>query len=427
MKTAEYYQNKAKIADAKDSLAHFRYRFENTDNHLIYLDGNSLGRMPLATNQLLENVIQKQWGDRLIRSWNEHWVDLPKKMASKIAKIVGAREDEIFVGDNTSVNFYKLAFASLKMQKDRTKIISDNLNFPSDLYLLQGLIANSYKDHHLEILESDDGILMNQEKVASALNDQTALLTLSMVVFKSAFMYDMKEINRLAHKHDALVLWDLSHASGAVPVNLNESNADMAVGCTYKYLNGGPGSPAFLYIRKDLQESLSSPIWGWFGHQKPFTFDLNYQPDPSVWQFAAGTPGVLSLAALEPGLDLLHEAGIENLRMKSIAQSTLLQEMTEEFLQPIGFSLASPKNPEQRGSHITLKHPEGFRISQAMIEPKNGSKVIIPDFRTPDNIRLGIAPLYNSFNDIYECVIRLKSIVSEKEYLSYESKLPTVT
>ncbi|MDO8896568.1 MAG: kynureninase [Bacteroidales bacterium] len=427
MKTAEYFQNKARLSDAKDSLAHFRYRFENTDNHLIYLDGNSLGRMPLVTTQLMENVIQNQWNDRLIRSWNEHWVDLPKKLAAKIAKIVGAREDEIFVGDNTSVNFYKLAFAALKFQKDRTKIISDNLNFPSDLYLLQGLIENSYTNHQLQILESEDGISMNLENVAAALDDQTALLTLSQVVFKSAFMYDMKEINLLAHKHNALVLWDLSHASGAVPVHLNESNADMAVGCTYKYLNGGPGSPAFLYLRKDMQQSLASPIWGWFGHQKPFTFDLNYQPEPSIWQFAAGTPGILSLAALEPGLDLLLEAGIENLRMKSVAISSFLHEMFENILKPLGYSMASPKNPAQSGSHITLKHPEGFRISQAMIEPKNGSKVIIPDFRTPDNIRLGIAPLYNSFNDIYECVLRLKTIISEKEYLLFDNKMPNVT
>lgn len=423
----EHFLAKALDFDAKDILADFRYRFQNIDNEMIYLDGNSLGRMPLMTSQLMENVIQKQWGEQLIRSWNENWIDLPKKLSAKIAKVVGAYEDEIFLGDTTSVNFYKLAFSALRIQNDRTKIISDNLNFPSDLYLLQGLIANSYINHHLEVLKSDDGISMNYEKIAAALDDNTSLITLSHVVFKSAFMYDMKQINELAHKHKALVLWDLSHASGAVPVNLNESNADMAVGCTYKYLNGGPGSAAFLYVRKDLQKSISNPIWGWFGHQKPFTFDLKYQADLSIGQFAAGTPGILSMAALEPGLDLLLEAGIENLRNKSIAQSNFLQEMVEEFLQPLGFSLASPKNAEQRGSHVTLKHPEGFRISQAMIEPKNNTKIIIPDFRMPDNIRLGIAPLYNSFNDLYECVVRLKNIVTEKEYLLFENKLPTVT
>jgi kynureninase len=423
----EHFLSKALDFDSKDKLADFRNRFQNIDNEMIYLDGNSLGRMPLVTSKLMENVIQKQWGERLIRSWNENWIDLQKKLSAKIAKITGAREDEIFLGDTTSVNFYKLAFSSLKIQTNRTKIISDNLNFPSDLYLLQGLIANSYKNHFLEILRSDDGISLSLEKVAAALDDNTALLTLSHVVFKSAFKYDMKQINDLAHNHNAYVLWDLSHASGSVPVNLNENNADMAVGCTYKYLNGGPGSPAFLYVRKELQKSISNPIWGWFGHQKPFTFDLNYQAERSIGQFAAGTPGILSMAALEPGLDLLLEAGIENLRNKSIAQSIFLQEMVEEILQPLGFSLASPKNPDHRGSHITLKHPEGFRISQAMIEPKNNAKVIIPDFRMPDNIRLGIAPLYNSYNDLYECVVRLKNIVTEKEYLLFDNILPTVT
>lgn len=421
----EYYSQKASEFDKNDKLSSFKNEFVSNDE--IYLDGNSLGKLPIKTIELTQEIIQNQWGKRLIRSWNEHWMELPNTIAAKIAKVVGATPDEIFVGESTSINFYKLAFAALSFDESKTKIISDSLNFPTDLYVLQGLIEQQFKNHSLNIIQSNDEIGLTDEQIDNELDSNTALLTLSHVVFKSAFMYDMKKINDLAHAKNALVLWDLSHAAGAVPVNLNESNADMAVGCTYKYLNGGPGSPAFLYVRKDLQEKLLNPIWAWFSHQKPFDFSLDYEAKNSIYKFATGTPSVLSLAATEPGLDLLLQAGIENLRQKSKLQSEFLIELIEKSLVPLGFTIASPLNVNQRGSHISIQHTEGYRINRAMIEPADGSTPIIPDFRPPNNIRLGIAPLYNTFQELFETVNRIKKIVDEKEFEHFSEQKLVVT
>lgn len=407
-------QQKALELDKKDKLAQFRNQFEIGEE--IYLDGNSLGRLPKSTIGLISELTQNQWGKRLIRSWNEHWMELPSKVAAKIAQVVGAQADEIFVGDSTSINFYKLAFAALKFQETKTRIITDSLNFPTDIYVLQGLIEQQFKNHSLTIIESKDEKRITDEEIENALDENTALLTLSHVVFKSAYMYDMHKINQLAHKKGALVLWDLSHSAGAVEVNLNESGADMAVGCTYKYLNGGPGAPAFLYVRKDLQAKLMNPIWGWFSHQKPFDFTLNYEAKADIQRFSAGTPSVLSLAAIASGIDITLEAGMKNLREKSVAQTNYLIELVENLLTPLGFSIASPTNSNDRGSHVSIQHPEGYRINRAMIEPISGSPVIIPDFRPPNNIRLGIAPLYNTFEEIFMTIVRIKTIVDTGEF-----------
>ncbi len=421
----EDFKQKAIKFDKNDKLSTFKSHFENDE--IIYLDGNSLGKLPKTTFELATNLIQNQWGKGLIRSWNEHWIELPDKIAAKIATLIGARADEVLVGDNTSINFYKLAYAALKLDISRKKIISDSLNFPSDLYVLQGLISQQFQSHSLEIIQSKDKISISEEEINTKLDENTSFLALSHVVFKSAFMYDMKKINDLAHKKNALVLWDLSHSVGAVPINLNESNADMAVGCTYKYLNGGPGSPAFLYVRKDLQEKLSNPISAWFSHQKPFDFGLNYEEKNTIQRFATGTPSVLSLAATETGLDIILKAGMTNLRQKSALQSEFLLEMIHNCLIPLGFSLASPLEINNRGSHISIQHQEGYRINRAMIEPQDGSKIIIPDFRPPNNIRLGIAPLYNTFQELYETVFRIKKIVEQKQYEFYSDEKLNVT
>ncbi|HEY1056218.1 MAG TPA: kynureninase [Emticicia sp.] len=421
----ELYQ-KAFELDKKDELSHFKEEFISEPN-TVYLDGNSLGKLPKKTIEQTNNLVTNQWGKGLIRSWNEHWIDLPQKTAAKIAQIVGAQPDEIFVGDSTSLNLYKLAFAALSLNSSKKKVISDTLNFPTDLYILQGLIEQQFKDHSLNLIESRDGITVAEQAFEEALDSNTALIVLSHVVFKSAFMYDMPRINALAHQKDALVIWDLSHSVGSVPVNLNESEADMAVGCTYKYLNGGPGAPAFLYIRKDLQKQLQSPIWAWFSHQTPFDFSLDYQPKDTIQRFAVGTPSVLSLAAIESGLDITLEAGIDRLRAKSRQQSEFLIELIEQLLVPLGFSIASPLDVNQRGSHISIRHPEGYRISQAMIKPHDESKVIIPDFRPPDNIRLGIAPLYNTFTELVDSVERIWKIVAEEQYQEYSNDRAIVT
>jgi kynureninase len=418
-------QKKAVELDKNDKLAPFRTQFEIGEE--IYLDGNSLGRLPKKTIGLITELTQNQWGKRLIRSWNEHWMELPSKVAAKIAQVVGAQPDEIFVGDSTSINFYKLAFAALKTQESKTRIITDSLNFPTDIYVLQGLIEQQFKNHSLTIIKSKDEKRITDEEIENALDHNTALLTLSHVVFKSAYVYDMHKINQLAHQKDSLILWDLSHSAGAVEVNLNESGVDLAVGCTYKYLNGGPGAPAFLYVRKDLQAKLMNPIWGWFSHQKPFNFTLNYEAKADIQRFAAGTPSVLSLAAMEPGLDLTLEAGMKNLRAKSVVQTTYLIELVENLLTPFGFTIASPINSKERGSHVSIQHPEGYRISRAMIEPIDASTVIIPDFRPPNNIRLGIAPLYNTFEEIFQTIIRIKTIVETREFERFgEERLEVV-
>ncbi|HLO42813.1 MAG TPA: kynureninase [Leadbetterella sp.] len=405
---------KALELDVKDKLYHFRDRFEIGEE--IYLDGNSLGRLPKKTVGLISELTQNQWGKRLIRSWNEQWMELPSRISAKIAQVVGAQADEIFVGDSTSINFYKLAFAAIKIQETKTKIITDSLNFPTDIYVLQGLIEQQFKNLSLTIIQSADEQRISDEAISNALNNETALLTLSHVVFKSAYMYDMHKINQLAHEKGAMVLWDLSHSAGAVDVNLNESGADMAVGCTYKYLNGGPGAPAFLYVRKDLQAKLMNPIWGWFSHQKTFDFTLNYEAKADIQRFAAGTPSVLSLAVIESGIDITLEAGMKNLREKSVSQTNYLLELVKYLLTPIGFTIASPLDSYQRGSHVSIQHPEGYRINRAMIEPIDGSQVIIPDFRPPNNIRLGIAPLYNTFEEIFQTIVRIKTIVETREF-----------
>ena len=409
----------AVMLDQYDSLHKFKEEFVN-DKATIYLDGNSLGKLPKKTIELSRDLVEEQWGKQLIRGWNQGWIDLSTSLSKKIACLVGAAPEEIFVGDSTSLNLFKLAFATLKYQQGRTEIVTDTLNFPSDLYVLRGLIKQHFPNHKLNLVKSGDGIAMNLNHIGQEINTNTALLTLSHVTYKSSFMYPMKEVSALAHKNGSLVLWDLSHSVGAVPINLENTGADMAVGCTYKYLNGGPGAPAFLYVRKELHNALINPIWSWFSHELPFDFNPEYQASPGIEKFAISTPSILSMAAIEPGVDLLLAAEMEQVRKKSLVQSEYLTDLIEVQLIPLGFKIASPRNPAERGSHLTLKHPEGYRINRAMINPENGKKVIIPDFRPPDNIRLGIAPLYTSFTDLYHTVERIVEIVLTKDFERFE-------
>lgn len=415
-----------KSLDESDELKHYRKKFILDDN-LIYLDGNSLGRLPKKTIEINSRTIEQQWGTNLIRSWNDHWLKLSSRLSHKIAQIVGARADEIFVGDTTSLNFFKLVYGTLNSSGSRSKIITDSLNFPSNLYVLQGMIKNHFPALSLKIVESKDGITIDENLIEKSINHDTALISLSYVTYQSAFMYNMKRINHFAKKAESHVIWDLSHAVGAVPINLNESGATMAVGCTYKYLNGGPGSPAFLYVRKDVQKRINNPVSSWFAHKSPFEFESNFIPSTNIQKFAIGTPSILSLAALEPGLDLTIEAGIGRLRAKSIKQSQLLYDMAHKYLVPLGFQIGSPKDYNSRGSHISIQHSESFRISKALIEPISGQKIIIPDFRPPNNIRIGITPLYLSFTDLVELVFRIKSIVITKEYQNYSNEVIGVT
>lgn len=413
--------------DKSDPLAGFRERFLIDDPDLIYLDGNSLGRLPKDTSALLHTTIEDAWGKRLINSWNEGWIDLPNTLGAKIAQLVGAQPDEIIVTGATSINLFKLAAAALRARPGRSRIVSDVFNFPSDLYILQGLIDLLGHQHTLHLIPSHDDIHITNEAVEEAIDADTALVTLSHVAFKSAFMYDMARVTQRAHAAGALVLWDLSHAAGAVPLDLNGSGADLAVGCTYKYINGGPGSPAFLYVRRELQAKLLPPIWGWLGAQRPFDFELQYNPAADISRFKVGTPPVLSMMAVQSGVEILLEAGMERLREKSSAQTAYLIALFDEWLAPLGFALGSPRQAELRGSHVSLRHPEAFRITRALIESAPPAVRVIPDFRAQDNIRFGITPLYTTFMDIQRALQRLREITELKLYEAYSAERQKVT
>jgi kynureninase len=409
--------------DRQDALALFRDEFVNDDPGLIYLDGNSLGRLPKRSADRLRTVIDHEWGSRLIRGWNEGWFTLPQRVGAKIAQLLGAQADEVIAADSTSVNFFKLVVAALRALPTRSKIVTDDLNFSSDVYVLQGAIDLLGNRHQLHIVHSEDGLTVSVDQLRAAIDTDTALVTLTHTAFKSGYVYDMAAITEAAHRAGALTLWDVSHSIGALPLELNACQVDLAVGCTYKYLNGGPGAPAFLYVRKDLQDELLNPIWGWFGQQDQFDFGLQYQPARGIHRWQAGTPNILALVAVESALDLLLEAGIDRLRAKSIAQTEYLIGLWEELLQPLGVTLSSPREYRQRGSHVSLGHVEALRIDRALIEDLN----VIPDFRYPDNLRLGLAPIYTSFADIHEGILRIRRAIVERLYEKYPIERPDVT
>jgi len=413
----------AQALDQQDELASFRDRFIIDDPDLIYLDGNSLGRLPGKTAGQIQQTVETLWGARLIRGWSEGWMALQEQIGGKIARLVGAQADEVAIADSTSVNLYKLALAALTARPDRHKIITDDLNFPSDVYVLQGAAKLAGRPCQIQVIPSPDGIHAPVDGLRAAIDDDTALVSLSHTAFKSSYTYDMTAITALAHDAGALILWDLSHSAGAVPCPLNAAQVDLAVGCTYKYLNGGPGAPAFLYVRRDLQELLHNPISGWMGQKDMFNFDLTYTPAPGLRRFFTGTPPILSVSAIEAGVDLLLEAGLDRLRAKSVQQTEYFIELWEELLASLGFTLNSPREANLRGSHISLGHPDGWRIDQALIHEMK----VLPDFRKPDNIRFGITPLYTSFTDIYTAVERLHTVVVERLYEKYSLKDSLIT
>jgi kynureninase len=414
----------AENLDSRDPLASYRARFVITDPGLVYLDGNSLGRLTHTSLDRVQQVAEQEWGTELIRGWNENWWEAPIRVGEKIARLVGAAPGQVIACDTVSINLFKLASAALALRPNRTRIVTDTLNFPSDLYILQGLV-HSLGGHHtiLRIGSPDGDVTPNLDDLAAAIDDSTAILTLSHVTFKSGYLYNMTAFTEMAHRHGALVIWDLSHSAGAVPVELDACNADFAIGCTYKYLNGGPGAPGFLYIRKELQEQVLSPICGWWGQNDPFAFGLDYIPAQGVARFLTGSQPILSLLAMEAALDPLLEAGLDRLRAKSVLLGEYLIYLSDTLLSPLGFCLGSPRAPELRGSHISLHHPEGYRINRALIEEMN----VLPDFREPDNLRLGLTPLYTSFSEIWEGVDRIRQAVVEKRFEKYPTQRLPVT
>jgi kynureninase len=397
--------------DAADPLAGFRSRVLVPDPELIYLDGNSLGRPPVATLERVGAVLRDEWGAGLIRSWNEHWLDLPQRVGDLIGtELLGAATGQVVVADSTTVNFFKLAAAALEHAPGRRVIVTDRHNFPTDRYVLEGLAATRGLDARFVAFDEVEG--PTAAAVETAVESDTALVTLSHVDYRSGALADMAAINEVAHRAGALVLWDLSHSAGAVPIDVDGTGTDLAVGCTYKYLNGGPGAPAFLYVRRSLQEALRPPVWGWFGQRDQFAMADWFDPVAGVGRFLSGTPYVLGLAAVEEGVRLLAEAGMDRLRAKSVALTELAIALADEWLTEQGVTVASPRDASRRGSHVALAHPDGYRLCRALIEEAG----VVPDFRPPDRIRLGLAPLYTRFVDVWDALDRLRAILIDGAY-----------
>ncbi|MGP1282057.1 MAG: kynureninase [Parasphingopyxis sp.] len=387
----------ARALDAADPLAGLRDAFSLPDG-VIYLDGNSLGALPKATVAAQRDAVERQWGADLIRSWNANdWIGAPQRIGAKIAALIGARPHEVIVTDSVSVNLFKLIVAAARIQKDRAQILTEPGNFPTDLYTAGGA-ADILPDHAVHTEQAGD--------LVDALGPDTALMMLTHVHYKTGARHDMALLTEEAHEAGALALWDLSHSVGAIPVDLNGCEVDLAVGCGYKYLNGGPGAPAFLYVHEDLQEQLRSPLAGWMGHEAPFAFRDDYAPAPGVTRFLCGTPPILSLLALESGVDLFAAIDMESVAAKSAALFDLFADRVEERCAGHGLERITTRNAAHRGSHISYRHPDGWPISQALIE-----RGVIGDFRAPDILRFGLTPLYLRFEDVWQAVEILGDIL----------------
>jgi kynureninase len=414
----------AAALDASDPLAGFRSRFTGTEDdggdRLLYLDGNSLGRLPRDTPAALSRVVEEQWGRGLIGSWAS-WIGEATRIGDVLADgVLGARPGEVLVGDSTSVNLYKLLLAAIGARPGRDVVVCTADDFPTDRYIVAGVAEAQGMTVRELPADIDEGL--DPATLAAALDERVAVVVLSHVAYRSGAKADLAAITRQARDVGALVLWDLSHSVGSVPVELAAAGADLAVGCTYKYLNGGPGSPAFLYVRRELQDELRSPIRGWFGHRDQFAMGPAYEPAAGIERFGVGTPPVLASAAVEVGARLVAEAGIGRLAEKGSALTDLAIALGDEWLAPHGVVLASPRDPARRGSHVTFHHPAAWQLTQALI----GSGVV-PDFRTPDRVRLGPAPLYTRFVDVWDGMDRFRALLEDASFERYPAERARVT
>ncbi|HEX6375525.1 MAG TPA: kynureninase [Allosphingosinicella sp.] len=386
--------DQVRALDAADPLRAFRDRFVLPEG-VIYLDGNSLGALPRAAIARQRELVEEEWGAELIRSWNTRgWIEAPQRVGAKIAALIGAKPHEVIVADSTSVNLFKLIVAAAALAPGRPQLLSEAGNFHTDLHIAGG--AAELAGLRLDIVERDS--------IDAAIGAETNLLLLTHVHFKAGFRFDMAAVTAQAKAAGALTLWDLSHSVGAVPLHLNRDGAELAVGCGYKYLNGGPGAPAFLYVADHLQERLLSPLRGWMGHAEPFAFTDDYRPAPGIDRFLAGTPPMLSLAALESGVESFAGADMEALWAKSIALFDLFADLVETHCPEL--VCISPRDPERRGSHISFRHPHAFELCQALI-----ADGVIGDFRAPDVVRFGLTPLYLGFVDMWEAAQRLQKLL----------------
>ena len=389
--------------DRDDPLASYRDEFALPEG-VIYLDGNSLGALPKAAEARVLDAIKNDWGKGLIRSWNAAgWIDLPMKLGGKIAPLIGAAANEVIVADSTSVNLFKLLIAALRQRPDRRTILMEARDFPTDLYIGQGVAELMGDGYTCRIVPT--------EEIAGALDDTVAVLALTHVNFKTGAVHDMADLTKQAHAVGALTIWDLCHTAGAMPVDLRGAKADFALGCTYKYLNGGPGAPAFAYVPAAQQPGFHQPLTGWMGHADPFSFVDDYAPAPDIKRFLSGTPSVLSMISLDAALDVWAGVDLNNLRAKSVALGDLFIALVEARCAGHGFTLASPRNGQDRGSQVSFEHEQGYAIMQALI-----ARGVIGDFRAPDIVRFGFTPLYTRYVDVWQAAEILYDIMETRAW-----------
>jgi len=396
--------DRARELDAADPLREYRDRFVFEDPALIYLNGNSLGPLPKATKRRLDQVIATEWGAALGRSW-DHWVDLPERAGEAVATLIGAAPGQTIVTDNTTMNLYKLASAALDARPGRHVIVTDNDNFPTDRYVLEGIADQHNLEFRMISTDLDEGI--DTDLLRRAVDDDTALVSLSHVAYRSGAFVDMRALTEIAHQSGSLMLWDLCHAVGAVPIQLDECDADLAVGCTYKYLSGGPGSPAFCYVARRHQAALDQPLTGWHGHSQPFAMEPGYRGADGIGRARIGTPPMLSLLALDAALDVFDDVDLDLVRAKSLRLGEFFMAGADEA----GFEVITPRAPERRGSHVTLRHPDALPVMAALIEAG-----VIGDVRPPDLLRFGFNALYNSFGELGRALEILGEVLSSGRY-----------
>ncbi|WP_339546262.1 kynureninase [Pseudomonas sp. RA_35y_Pfl2_P32] len=401
-------RNACLALDAEDSLAPLREQFALPAG-VIYLDGNSLGARPVAALERAQAVIAQEWGDGLIRSWNSAgWRDLPQRLGNRLASLIGAGDDEVVVTDTTSINLFKVLGAALKVQAgrapERKVIVSESSNFPTDLYIAQGLMDLLQQGYSLRLVDSP-------EALAQAIDQDVAVVLLTHVNYKTGYMHDMAAMTALIHECGALAIWDLAHSAGAVPVDLRQADADYAIGCTYKYLNGGPGSQAFAWVSPKLCDLVAQPLSGWFGHVRQFDMESGYEPSKGIARYLCGTQPITSLAMVECGLDIFAQTDMHSVRRKSLALTDLFIELVEERCAAHDLTLITPREHAKRGSHVSFEHPQGYAVIQALI-----ARGVIGDYREPRIMRFGFTPLYTRFTEVFDAVQILGEILDQKTW-----------
>lgn len=403
-----------KAADRNDPIAAFRDEFALPEG-LIYLDGNSLGARPVAAAERARDVLEREWGQDLIGSWNKnHWFELPKRIGGKLGRLIGGGDGACVATDTTSVNVFKAVAAALRIQQQdapsRRIILSERENFPTDLYMVEGLIDLLGEQHgaRYELKLVDDRAALDRALAGEGGGDVAAVL-LTHVNYRTGAMWPMREVTAAVHDAGALMIWDLCHSAGAVPLNLSEARADFAVGCTYKYLNGGPGSPAFIWVAERHLDRVEQPLSGWWGHRRPFDMEVEFKPASDASRLLVGTQPILSLATMEVGIDLALQVDQELLREKSLALTSLFIHLVEDRLSAHPLTLVTPREAASRGSHVSFRHPEGFAVMKALI-----ASGVVGDYREPEVLRFGFAPLYNSYTDVWDAAETLGRVLDEE-------------